>query len=277
MRKTATSMTIAFTIALAVISCCLRFFQLLSFTDATTGLVDDSRNMSLFIYIIALLAFGVSTLYATRMKGESASIHLVGNNNMYFSLVLLYGAYFFDFIHQCYNTYKYIANTEYVEYGYIIPLAISGVGAIFSAFYVYICSLTVRGSNYDFRSFTLLHFAPFLWGFGRLICIMVRIIDIKSGVESFCELIFIASFLMLTLSIAGAVDRDSGVATAAMSFSSVMTLYSGIVISIPRIVMILSHQADKLYRVDFSCLTYLACASLASELILSYKYNHSEE
>jgi hypothetical protein len=255
--------------ALAAAACVFRFLQLYRYTDSQTGFVSGHIEYSYIVYGLFALCIAAASIPASKCRREGSVIHFRGNRSLHASMLILSAAFFFDFVHQCYNVYLYLDTNAYIEYNYLIPLALSGVCSLTSTFYVYFTSLTVKGLNYDINKLTVLNFAPFLWAFLRLVIIMVSIVDIRAGVESFCEFLYLASLSIFLLCSVSAIDRGDGSVTGLMVSSAYTTCFAALVAAVPRLLMMLIHKGELLSRVTFSCITYLATVLFAYEIMMS--------
>lgn len=260
-------------IAVLVFSSCLvHFFQLSRFTDKTTGYVNGSTAMPVIIYSLVFAAVGLAGLYSKSCENV-VPVHLSGGNKkLYFSSVFLSVAMFADFLHKCVSCYDYISKTVYVEYAYIIPLALSGVSALVCCFYFAVFSITAKGSNYDFRNFTFLHLIPVIWAFTRLILIMIKIVDIKQDSDTVLEFLLLSFMLMFFFCYILMLD-NSARASRLFVFSAISTFAIASVIALPRIVMMVSGRGDALYPADYTSMTYFAVGLFAVLQVKQEKLN----
>lgn len=269
-KKVGTITSFAVTV-LTVAVCVLRFFQLLKYTDSETGFVTGGKNLTYSIYALLIGCFAVAAVYAFG-KREYKTTLSYGSSKMVLGIsYLLPAAFFFDFIHQCYNCFDYIQKTAYVEYNYIIPLAVSGVAALLSSFYFFTFAVTYRGSNYDLKNFTSFHFMPVIWAFFRLIVIMTRIMNVLTGVDDFCEFIFLAFLLSFLFCFISALDKMQEKATGLFVFFAIITAVMSCVVALPRIAMLISGNANVLNKVTYSCTAYIAVGIFAAALVADLK------
>ena len=255
----------------ALAACFIRFFQFLKYTDAKSGLVVGDDLLTFVLYGVVALSLFFCFLYFFFSKRYERIIAFIGNKSIYITLLILSFTYFFDFVHQVYNCAQYISQDDaqkYIEYNYLMPVALQAVFAILSCFYLIICAKSVKGTLIDFKYFKLFHLAPFLWGFCRLLVILTEIFDVES-VESFLEFIFIVMYCGYTLCCASAVDSDDGKIKPLLSFFALSLFSVSIAFSLARILMILSGNYEDLSRVTFSALTYLFIGLFALNCELS--------
>lgn len=249
-----------------IISCVLRFFQLLRYTDKKTGLIVDGGNLSFVIYALLLVIFIISALYSKRhqpVRTLFASEN--GTKGEFLSSVFLSGAFFADFMYQSFNCYSYSSRVSYIDYTFLIPLALSGLLALACCFYFLCASMTANGSNYDFRNFTILHFAPVLWGFFRLLLIMLKIIDVKLDVEATIEFLLIAMMIMFFFCYISMLDNGTA-PTRAFVYFAVITFSLSLILALPRIALIIIGKGSQLSHIDYFPLTFVAVGVFAITL-----------
>ena len=250
-------------IAVLVFSSCLvHFFQLLRFTDNSTGYINGSTIMPVIVYVLVFAAVGLAGLYSNRCENLMPIDLSDGNRKLYFSSVFLSVTMFADFLHKCFRCYDYISKTAYVEYAYIIPLVLSGLAALICCFYFAVFSITAKGSNYDFRNFTFLHLVPVLWSFTRLILIMIKIVDVKQDSDTVLEFLLLSFMLMFFFSYVLILD-NSGRASKLFVFSALSTFVIASVIALPRIAIIITGKGEVLYPVDYTSISYFAAGLFA--------------
>ena len=261
------------TVALA---CVLRFFQLLKYTDAKNG-YSLNGEMSIALYCLFALVAVFSGIYSKNIKISNKIFELDNGNRAYFlSSAFLCLTFFIDFVHQCYNCYYYVSKTAYIEHTYITILVLSAFLSVLCCFYFGVFSLTALGRNYDFRSFKYFHFAPVMWGFSKLILIMLKIVDIRFNVEACIEFLLVCFMLMFFLCFVSSIDRK-GKASRLLVFSSLMTIMLSLVISVPRLLLVITHSWEKLYNAGFTVTTYVAVGAIAFTVLnKAIKYNSGE-
>lgn len=259
-------------------SCALRFFQLLRLTDTSTGLVDSSSPTSAGIYICLALCLAFSFWYGVITKKKQAVFDIENSGKSVGFLTLLMAVFFFaDFIHQCYNCYSYVESVSYIEYTYVVPLVISSVFAVISCFYFLIFYLSSRGTNYDFRNFTVFHFAPAIWAFARLCVIMSKLVDPIGGIETCLEFLVLILAICFNFCFLSGLDKKKAQVTSLFSFSAVSLSSFCIVLTVPRILMIISGNIKLLVKPDFSTITYLVLGLFALAVIRDISKKNTKE
>lgn len=260
-------------IAILVFSSCLmHFFQLLKFTDKSTGYFNGDSAIPFIVYILVFAAVGLAGLYSRHSEGPAPIDLSGGNKRLYYSSAILSAAMFAEFIHQCFSCYDYISKTNYIEYAYIIPLGLAGLSAIICCFYFAVLSITAKGLNYDFRNFTFLHLIPVFWAFMRLILIMIKIVDVKQDSDTVLEFLLLSFMLMFFFSYILMLD-NSGRASKPFVFSAISTFALASVISLPRLVMIAVGKGEALYPADYTSISYFAVGLFAVVQIKREKSN----
>lgn len=246
-------------VATAITVCFIRFFQLIKFTDIQTGFVTGDDKLTYLLYIFAFVSVIFAMIYSFIAKRYKRKINFKSNKFIYVFLILLSVTYFFDFVHQVYNCNDYFATAlkqSYVEYNYLLPVAMQAGFALLTCFYLIICAKSVNGSLIDFERFKLFHLMPFAWGFCRLLVIMTEIFDSQS-VESLLEFVFVIFYCGFTLSCALIIDDSKKQIKPYFSFFALGLFSSSLSFSLPRILMIISGRYDSLNKATFSAITYL--------------------
>lgn len=258
-------------IAVLVFSSCLvHFFQLLRFTDKSTGYFNGDSAIPFIVYILVFAAVGLAGLYSRRSEAPAPIDLSGGNKRLYYSSAFLSAAMFAEFIHQCFSCYSYFSKTNYIEYAYIIPMILAGFSAIICCFYFAVLSITARGSNYDFRNFTFLHLVPVLWAFMRLILIMIKIVDVKQDSDTVLEFLLLSFMLMFFFSYILILDNNEK-ALKSFVFSAISTFALASVIALPRFAIIIAGKGDVLYPADYTSISYFAVGVFAAVQIKKKK------
>ncbi len=258
MQKTKAKLPVFLILLTVTAVCVLRFFQLINDTDTQTGLIVSHSNISFVIYAVELLTILSAALYSKRKKGL---IYAFDDNNsskpLFLSAVLLSVSMFADFIHQCYNCYDYIYSVSFIEYTYLIPLALSGLFALLSSFYFLMLAVSLRRTNYDFRNFIWFHLVPVFWTFTKLFRIMVKILDIRIGVEACLEFLLIIFVFCFLFSFLSAVDDKRKGTSRFFVFSSVMLASASAELVIPRYIVFLCGKGSVLNETAYTSVTYI--------------------
>lgn len=268
MQSARTKLPVVFIIVAVICACALRFFQLFTLTDTDTGLVVTGEKTSGAIYILTVVCAVLCGIYAKGVKERQQKFTLNSNKRW----VLLFSAglsifFFVDFIHQCFNCYDYIGRVSYVELAYIIPLVISAALGVLSSFYYAALSMTISGANYDFRNFTVFHFAPAAWAFTRLCIIMTKLVDFFNGIETYLEFITLVLVICFSFCFVSAVDKKDGTVTAPFVFSAVMLFAASLILTVPRIIMMITGNYALLSDADFSLGTYFMLGIFAFSVV----------
>ncbi len=243
-------------------SCLMHFFQLLRYTDKSTGYVTGGTMLPLIIYLLIFAAVGAAGFYVKSCE-KFKPVDLSGSNKvLYLSSVFLSVTMFADFLHQCYSCYDYISKTNYFEYVYIVPLALSGLFALLCCFYFATLSVTAKGSNYDFRNFTFLHLVPVLWAFTRLVLIMIKIVDVKKDADTALEFLLLSFMLLFFFCYISMID-NGGRVSKLFVFSAITLFSIASVIALPRIVLMITGRGDILYHAAYTGISYFAVGLFA--------------
>lgn len=268
MQKTRGKITAFLMVITSAAACVLLFVQMNKLADGVLKSGSDKAAATYPVYAVVLLGFIFAVLYASVRKNNAKVFDFEnGGRGLSLSSAVLALTFFYDFIHQGYNCYAYISATEYVNYAYVISLGITGVFAFISCFYFITLSMTAGNENYDFRNFTLLHFAPVVWAFTKLFLIMTQIIDINEDAELFCEFLLLCIILCFLISMISAVDRRDAPATGFFIFSCAALAFMSCVVGIPRIAMIITGRGSEPEQVTFSAVTYIMLGVFSLSLL----------
>lgn len=247
-------------IFLCVAVCFIRFYQLLKYTDADTGLVIGSGNFTFVIYGLLAVEALLCIAYALALKKRERRIDFTGNKNIYVSLLILGGTYFYDFIRQIYSLVSYLFENSDLSYGSLsnfIPIVLLCAFSLLTCIYIFMCAFTVNGATVDFRRFTLMHFVPLLWGFTKMLVIMTDIFDFKRDVDGFLEIIFLIAYCGFSLCCISALDNKGKPIKSYFGMFCIMVFVFSAVLCLPRIFCVISGKRFLLSDADFSSVTYL--------------------
>lgn len=267
MKKVLSRLCVLIVAAISVAGCLVRFVQLIKYTDKNTGFVVSNYGLSYVIYGLFAVAAVLSILYGASVKKRCIMLNFSESRHLYPLLVLLSISYFYDFLHQCYNLYCYIKDTDYIEYNYAVFIALSAAAALLSCFYIFMISLSVKGFNYDFRRLDLFNFIPAVWAFMRLIIIMMRIVDFKEGTESICEFLFLTVFICFSFSLISAADKNDKSVSVWFAVFGLMSFFSSCAAALPRVLAVLTGKGSLIYIASYSSVTYLFAGLFAGALV----------
>lgn len=263
MQRARGKLPIYFIAVLVFSSCLVHFFQLSRFTDKNTGFVIGETSLPFVIYFLIFVTVGVIGFYAKYTDNTKIIDFSKPDKTLFLSSAFLSVTMFVDFIHQCGSVYNYISKTNYIEYVYIIPLMLSALLALVCCFYFSVLSVTAKGSNYDFRNFTLLHIAPVLWAFTRLILIMIKIIDIKRDADTSLEFLLLSFMLLFFFCYISMVD-NGGKISKLFVFSAIAVFSVASIIVLPKMVLIVSGKWNMLYHTSYTGISYFAVGLFAA-------------
>lgn len=268
MQKIKAKVSVLFIVLTVIAACVLHLFQFLSEAGEPIIRLVSDNNLSYIIYALVFLETVLCALYSALKKDMAKTFDFENSKrSMFLPSVLLALSFFFDFIHQGYNCYDYVCSVSFVEYTYLIPLGASGLFALVSCFYYITVAMTTKNLNYDFRNFTLLHFAPVIWAFSKLFGIMIKIVDIRENIELCCEFILLCMALYFIFSMISAVDKKDAPASRGFIFSSLMLTFMSFLIGVPRIVMLVLGKGELINSVTFSSVTYVMLGVFALSLL----------
>lgn len=268
MQSARTKLPVVFIAVSVICACALRFFQLFTLTDTNTGLVVGGEATSIAVYCIIAFCALMCAVYAKGVSRLNNKFALpLKNRQVIFCSGALSVFFFVDFIHQCFNCYNYVGKVSYVEPAYLIPLIICAALGVASSFYFAALSMTVNGANYDFRNFTIFHFVPAAWAFTRLCVILTKLVDFFNGIETYAEFITLVLVICFLFSFVSSIDKKDSTVTSFFAFSAAMLLAMSLILTVPRILMMISGNYDLLADTDFSPGTYFMLGIFAVSVL----------
>lgn len=242
----------------------LRLIQLLFFTDDDTGLVLSGGEIySYWIYGLLFVCGALCLVYALLQHNAVQAVpDQPHSGKVRFTAYLTAAAFFCDFIHQCSNCFHYIEHTAHLERNLLVSMVLVAVFALLSSFYFFIIGLTFSGMQYDFRSFRLFHFVTVLWAFTRLLGILIEMVSVSVNTEIVCEFIYLVFLLMFFFSyITAAVSRRNAGRTVV--FFALASFLFACVLTLPRLLLMISGHGVLSVQTVFTCTTDLACGCFA--------------
>lgn len=263
MQKSRVSVPVFLITLPVLISCILRSFLLLRYTDENTGLITGGNALLIAMYALLIL-FIVLTAFHSRGKVLCNNLLSVDKNTKTASVVTLVTAvsFFCDFVHQCINIYYEITRGSYADYLYLTVLVLCALLALICSFYFIGCYTTQSGSNYDFRNLKLFHFAPVIWGISRLLVMLQKIIDIKSSAESLIEIVFLSCILGFFICFVIVLDKN-GAGSGVLVFFAYCAFFFAVLLTVPRLLIMLIGKGELLYEVSYTMVSYLAAGIFA--------------
>ncbi|MCM1285064.1 MAG: hypothetical protein NC213_04585 [Acetobacter sp.] len=264
MQKTKVRLPILLIVVTVIAACFLRFFQLIHYTDISTGLVTDGFNLSYTIYgllfLIMIISIGNGIAFTKRCETVFSDNH---NRKIVFSSAFAALCMFADFVNQCHNCYFYVADSEYIEYGYMIPLGISVCFALVSSFYFMTVFITARGGNFDIKKLIWLHFTPIIWAVFRLISITAKFINLESGIEIALEFLFLTSFIFFWFSVMLSFDGRKKSTDIVLTVTSVFSFCLSAVLFLPEILFALINFEANYKSFVITSLCYMSLGIIA--------------
>lgn len=258
MQKARAKLPVFFIVLTVTVACVMRFFQLINDTDLKTGMIVSNGNASFAVYMAVLLTAVSAVVFSVMNKSLTFALGDCNESKaLFLSAVFLSLSMFADFVHQCFNCYDYIQSVSFIEYAYLIPLALSALFALLCCLYFLILAVSFRRSDYDFGNFTWFHIIPVIWAFTKLFRIMIKIVDIRLGVEVFIEFLLIVFIFCFLFSFLYAVDNKNKNASGFLAFSCIMTSSLCAVLVLPRYAVFIFGKGDLLSEVTYTSCTYI--------------------
>lgn len=264
-------------VMISVSLCFLRLFQLLRYTDKQTGFVTSADYITYIIYGLLFVGTVFCAFFSFWIKKRQVQICFADNKSIYVSSVLLSGTYFFDFLHQCLNCFRYVEGKGVGQLSYIIFYLLTAVCALLCCFYFFAVSMTAKKLNFDFTRLAALHFVPIIWAFLKLVLIMTQILDVRMSVQSVCEFLFLISFICFDFCFIGTADKNNSTLSASMCFFSMTAFMTSVTVSLPRIIALLLAKGSMIDKVGFTAVTYLMAGIFAFVLAVANKNDGFEK
>lgn len=268
MKKVRSRLDLFVVAMLSASGCFVRFFQLLRHTDKKSGLVTSNYVLSYVVYGIIAVSLVASLLYFKNVKKRQNVLHSVSNRNVSTLLLLLGIAFFVDYIHQCFNLYDYISSSAYVGVSSVASITLSAVASLVSCSYVVMAMMLVRGCNYNYKRLGAFCFFPAFWAFLRMLMIMMRIVDVKEDVESFCEFVFLTAFICFSFAVISAVDKEERTVPGIFIVSGLMTFVTSFLVALPRVLALLTGRIFIVSDVSFTPILYLVIGILSLTMVV---------
>lgn len=269
MQKTKAKLPVLIISVLVIGACFLRFFQLLKIPDVNADTIAQYSSLSYCLYALLALIFAVSLGMAVKKPVTCRTGSK--NSKAAVSSMIAAAGMFIDFVNQCSARYTYIINTRYVEYGYIIPLAVSGVLAIVSCYYLICISLTSMGRNLDYRNFKLLHLSIILFGVARLITITTAIVDVRQDIDSIMEFLFLICIVFMWFGYISFIDSSGKGKSIIFTVSSVMSFCIGAVFFVPYLMYAFVNSDGIINETTVSSVSYMALGVFSVSLLTENK------
>lgn len=264
MRNTKAKIYALFIVITAVVACVSRFFL---FSETLNDSAHSSNILLYSVYLFIFLSAVFSALYASCAKKNAKTFDFEqAPKGIYITSIALSVTFFYDFLHQGYNCYKYLTETDYADYTYLVPVLIGCVSALVCCFYYITVAATAKNTNYDFRNFTLLHFVPLVWALSKLFLIMFKIVDITENIDMACEFVLLCALMCFLFSMISAIDKKEDSATRVFIFSCVFLGCMALVVGVPRIASLVFYGA-KLTSVTYSAVTYIMLGAFSLSLL----------
>ncbi len=244
-----------FIIIASLFAAVLRFVQMSYLTDSSTGFAVKGSEAAVGAFFVLCVFFvGLCGVRFFLSDINTNPYDLYKSKTFAAAGAFAAAAMFYDFIHQCLNSYAYIIKTSFFELNYFIPLCFSAVSALLCSFYFIILSISFNTDKYDFRNFRTFHLAPVFWLLCTLVTRLTRYDDGIYAVESILHYAVIIFGIIFFLSAARCIDGGAD-SLKLLCFSGVSYGLLSIILALPRIgAVILKIQV---YPVTFSSLAYL--------------------
>lgn len=269
MQKTKAKLPVLIISVLVIGACFLRFFQLLKIPDVNADTITSYSKLSYSVYAILALVFAALLAVAVK-KPVICDVGLKSRRIAVSSLTAAAGM-FIDFVNQCFTCVNYFNNTRYVEYGYIIPLAASGVLAIINCYYLICISLTARGRNLDFRKLGLLNLSIILFGVARLITITTAIVDVRQDIDSSLEFLFLIFIVFMWFGYISFMEDSVKSKAVVFTVSSAMSFCIAIVFFVPYLLYAFVNRDGLINATTVSAVSYMTMGVFSISLLSKNK------
>lgn len=257
-----------FLLALSVLcATALRTAQLFIYTDAKTGYVIHSAvNTIIAFYLICALIIILSAVISYKEEQTAPALFTVGSKGKAAICHLTAISFFYDFIHQVLNCYKYIDGSSYVQLNIIIPLALVGISALSCTYYFYVLGASFNSDKYDLRQLKLFHLTPAAWIFFKLLICIVNYDDKIYAEETFIQYAVLIFGIIFYILVVKHFEENNSKSKSIVFFGLVYSAFS-LIISVSRIIALLF--AAPAPSAAFSSITYLFTGIFALSLCRS--------
>lgn len=274
MQKTKAKLPVLIIAVTVIAACFLRFFQLLRYADEKTGLVTKRQNLSYAVYALAAVLLIMCIIYGIKADKRCKAILTDGAGKGLFNASAAAGAgMFLEFLNQSYGCYSYIEGAKMIEYEYFLPIAASGIFALISCVYFAALCIAARGVNLDLSKLVWLQFSPAVWAFLRLISITARFIDIKSGVETSCELFFLAAFIFLWFGFVLSAESKKRSSDILFTVACVFSFCAAVIIFVPRVFYAVFNFAGFFNGTGLTSVFYITLGAFSLTLLANRNEN----
>ena len=269
MQKTKAKLPVLIISVLVIGACFLRFFQLLNTPEVSAQTIESYSKLSYLIYALIAIMLAVSLVLA--LKKPNACQVIRQSRVISISSLIASAGMFIDFINQSSVCFKYFSNTRYVEYAYIIPLALSGIFSLVSCFYLICISLTSRGRNFDFKKFNFLHLSIILFGVARFVKITTAIVDVRSDIDSILEFLFLIFIVFAWFGYISFIYGEGKGKSILFTLSSIMSFCVSIVFFVPYLLYAFVNFDGVINETTLSAVSYFAMGVFSISLVSENK------
>lgn len=213
------------------------------------------------ILFIAIVCFALGIIAFDSFSGKNYAIAFDYKNQFHldrYSYIAAAG-FFFNFLTQCVLFFGALMSGSY-NMTYLLPIVMSGIGAIVSSVYFIIVGFSFGEKSYDFREFRLIHILPILWSIS---CIF-NLIEISSGFEkdtdSFLKYLMMILLALFFYFFASEVDSSKGAKMPTVFLARAYS-YVSILYFFDRLILILSRKVPLIGAENAFAITCVMIAS----------------
>lgn len=223
------------------------------------GVLGGIGVLNVLFALIVGVALAVITWDSFNNKNYAAAVDTKNNFHLDIFSYVASGGFFVSFITQCILFFGALM-AHRMNPTYILPIVMSGIGAIVSSVYFIIIGFTFGDRNYDFREFKLIHVIPILWS----VSCVFNLIEVSSGFEK--DVDSILKYLMMILlagffyTFASEVDSNGKTKAATIALARAYS-YITVLYFFDRMILVLSGKAALLSAENAVAVTCLMICS----------------
>ena len=204
------------------------------------GVLAGVGFLNIAFLVIVCLALGIIVWDSFSGKGYAPALDYKNQFHLdRYSYVAACG-FFLNFITQCVLFFGALMSGSY-NMTYLLPIVMSGIGAIVSSVYFIIVGFSFGEKSYDFKEFRLIHILPVLWA----ISCVFNLVEISSGFEkdtdSFLKYLMMILLALFFYFFASEVDSEKGAKAPTVLLARAYS-YIAILYFFDRLILILSRK-----------------------------------
>lgn len=240
--KTASKVIFAFSAVTCFAATGIRIYQVLYQTDYETGFLIHTKSNSAYIfYAVMVIGLLVTASFYFLIRKKDVKITYPHDKKLSGFSFAVAVFFFFDFLHQALNCYRYIEKSESTQLNVLIVMGLVGIAALVSCFYFITYGIANSSSDYNFKNFGYLYLMPSAWAFCRLLTLLIDVISVKFAVDTVVEVIYLIFAILFFGLFAICIDSTNNEKNyKVLTVISFCLLISGVVLTVPNFVSLCS-------------------------------------